>query len=269
VDRCDYLLRDAHATGVRYGEYDLPWLLRSLCFVQSPADPGGGAEPASAGQRGLSPPTLGIDGKKGVSALESFVLARYFMFQQVYFHKSGRAAERMVKCILSRALHLVRDGIPLPSMPPALESVAAGDQPSLEDYLELDDQALLVAIHAWERSSDAILADLCRRLRRRDLWKSVELHDTDDASRAEALAKARDIAQAAGLDPNVYVDLDVATDTPYEEDGSLLVGFPRGRPRRPGEVSVVLERLRGATSARTRILFAPELREPMREALIR
>src|SRR6185369_5440975 len=35
VDRCDYLLRDAHATGVRYGEYDLPWLLRSLRFTDA------------------------------------------------------------------------------------------------------------------------------------------------------------------------------------------------------------------------------------------
>src|SRR5262249_7444823 len=33
VDRCDYLLRDAHATGVRYGVFDLDWLLRSLCFA--------------------------------------------------------------------------------------------------------------------------------------------------------------------------------------------------------------------------------------------
>lgn len=257
VDRCDYLLRDAHATGVRYGEYDLPWLLRSLCFVEG------------TGKAGERAPTLGIDGKKGVSALESFVLARYFMFQQVYFHKSGRAAELMVKRILSRALHLVRDGIPLPSLPPAFESVAAGDQPSLGDYLDLDDQVLLGAIHAWERAPDPVLADLCRRLRRRDLFKSIELYDTDEASAAEAHAQAREIAQAAGLDPDVYVGLDVATDTPYSEDGSLLVGFPRGRPRRPGEVSVVLERLQGATIQRTRVLFASELREPMREALIR
>lgn len=257
VDRCDYLLRDAHATGVRYGEYDLPWLLRSLCFVESTG---------AAGERA---PTLGIDGKKGVSALESFVLARYFMFQQVYFHKSGRAAELMVKRILARALHLVRDGIPLPALPPAFESIAAGDQPSLGDYLELDDQVLLGAIHAWERAGDPVLADLCKRLRSRDLFKSVELHETDEASTSEALAKARDIAQAAGLDPDVYVGLDSATDTPYAEDGSLLIGFPRGRPRRPAEVSVVLERLQGATIARTRVLFASELREPMREALIR
>ena len=32
VDRCDYLLRDAHSTGVRYGDYDLPWLLSTLMF---------------------------------------------------------------------------------------------------------------------------------------------------------------------------------------------------------------------------------------------
>ena len=30
VDRCDYLLRDSHMTGVRYGTLDLDWLLQSL-----------------------------------------------------------------------------------------------------------------------------------------------------------------------------------------------------------------------------------------------
>src|SRR5262245_59114366 len=42
VDRCDYLLRDAHATGVRYGEYDLPWLLRSFRLTPPDADASGG-----------------------------------------------------------------------------------------------------------------------------------------------------------------------------------------------------------------------------------
>lgn len=256
VDRCDYLLRDAHATGVRFGEYDLPWLLRSLCFVDG----------AAAGERA---PTLGIDGRKGVSSLESFVLARYFMFQQVYFHKSARASELMIKRILARAIERVKDGVPLPSLPAAFASVAAGEQPSLDEYLELDDGALLHAVHAWEEAQDPVLADLCRRLRRRDIFKTVELYDADEATTTEAHEKARDIARGAGLDPDVYVGLDVATDTPYEEDSSLFVAFPRGRPRRPSEVSVVLERLRGATTARTRILFASELRAPMREALIR
>ena len=255
VDRCDYLLRDAHATGVRYGEYDLPWLLRSLRFADGTTN---GGDPA---------PTLAIDGVKGVSALESFVLARYFMFQQVYFHKSARASELMVKRILARAIALVRDGIRLPSLPPAFGSIAAGEQPTLGQYLDLDDQVLLVAIRAWEDAADPILSDLCKRLRARDLWKSIDLHDADEQAKADALARARDIARSANLDPDVYVAIDVASDTPYSDDGSIFVAFQHGRKRRPTEVSVVLERLNGATCARTRILFPPELRAQMREAI--
>jgi HD superfamily phosphohydrolase len=254
VDRCDYLLRDAHATGVRYGEYDLPWLLRSLRFDE-------GAQPG-----------LAIDGVKGLAAIEAFLLARFFMFQQVYFHKSTRAAEWMIGAILRRALALVRDGTRLPSLPPAFAAVAAGDAPSLDQYLELDDQVLLVAIHEWESAPCPILADLCRRLRARAIFKTVELfgadRDDEGAARATALAGAKEIAQAAGLDPEVYVGIDVATDTPYAEDASLKVMFPKGRARVPSEVSFLLDRLRNETIVRARVIFAPELRDAMREALI-
>ncbi|MBK7156827.1 MAG: hypothetical protein IPH72_34530 [Sandaracinaceae bacterium] len=34
VDRADYLLRDSYMTGVRYGLYDLDWVLRALAFGQ-------------------------------------------------------------------------------------------------------------------------------------------------------------------------------------------------------------------------------------------
>ena len=61
----------------------------------------------------------------------------------------------------------------------------------------------------------------------------------------------------------------MATDTPYADDASLKVMFPRGRARLPSVVSFLLDRLRNETITRTRIIFAPELREAMREALIR
>jgi len=262
VDRCDYLLRDAHATGVRYGEYDLPWLLRSLRFSD-------GASPG-----------LAIDGAKGLSAIEAFILARLFMFQQVYFHKSTRAAEWMIGVILRRAIDLVRDGTRLPALPPALAAVAAGDMPSLGQYLELDDNVLLCAIHEWEGASDPVLADLCKRLRARALFKTVELFSESKGQSAAseqesalapdaALAIAREIAVGAGLDPTVYVGLDVAEDTPYADDESLTVVFSRGRPRRPAEVSFLLDRLRNETVTLVRVIFAPELKSAVREALIR
>ncbi len=265
VDRCDYLLRDAYSTGVGYGQYDLPWLLRSLRFDDS----------ASSGRATSEGPGLAIDGDKGLAAIEAFLLARLFMFQQVYFHKSTRSAEWMIGAILRRAIAQLRDGTRLPSLPPGFAEVAAGDMPSLGQYLELDDQVLLGAIHAWEEGPDPVLADLCKRLRRRALFKTIELFPERDtaegAPRMEPLAAlgiAQEIARAGGLDPEVYVGLDQASDTPYADDDSLTVVFPRGRPRRPSEVSFLLARLRDETITRSRVIFAPELREAMREALI-
>lgn len=272
VDRCDYLLRDAHATGVRHGEYDLPWLLHSLRLSDAPTSAPAGADATSLPRA----PSLAIDGTKGLSAIESFLLARFFMFQQVYFHKSTRSAEWMIGAILRRMLTRLAAGDRIPQVPAAIAAVAGGEVPTLGQYLELDDQVLLGAIHAWESAPDPVLADLSRRLRGRALFKTIELFPEpgegradQDARRDAALQTVRDIARSAGLDPEVYVGVDVAEDTPYAEDASLLVVYPKGRPRRPAEVSFLLDRLRNEVLTRTRILFAPELREAVREALIR
>lgn len=253
VDRCDYLLRDAHATGVPYGRYDLDWLLRALTFAQT---------------NGRDAPPLAIDGAKGIVSLESFVLARLFMHQQVYFHKAARAAEWMICAILRRAATLLRDGNKLPGTLPALAAIAYQGSAPLGDYLELDDAALFFAMHAWESSSDGILADLCQRIRGRSLFKTLELYGTSDVSRAAALATARDLAQKRGLDPESYVGLDVACDTPFsDDDDPLTVLFPHGVAKKPGDVSFLLGRLRGETVTRVRLIFAPELREAVTAAI--
>jgi uncharacterized protein len=75
ADRCDYLLRDSHYTGVSYGVYDLPRLLHCLRVIDGPEGP-----------------ELGLD-LHGVHPLESLLLARYHMFLQVYFHKTPPAFE--------------------------------------------------------------------------------------------------------------------------------------------------------------------------------
>jgi HD superfamily phosphohydrolase len=254
VDRCDYLLRDAHATGVPYGRYDLDWLLRSLTFARSVSE--------------REAPALAIDGAKGIVSLESFVLARLFMFQQVYFHKAARAAEWMIRAILSRAADLIRQGVALPELPAAIGAIAVRRTAPLLDYLELDDGVLFGAMHAWESSSDPVLSDLTRRIRSRSLFKTLELYGMDDAARQEALQVARDIAKRQGLSPKSYVGLDVAADTPFDDhDDPLTVVFPRGDAKKPGDVSFLLGRLRGETVTRARLIFAPELRDAVRAAV--
>jgi HD superfamily phosphohydrolase len=256
VDRCDYLLRDAHATGVGYGAFDLDWLLRSLRL----------AVPTHEDR----PPPLAIDGAKGLPAIESFILARLFMFQQVYFHKASRASEWMLSRIIERAMQVVADGARLNGMPVALTSLAREGEAPLGEYLALDDAVMWVAIATFRDASDPVLRDLSQRLHARRLFKTYELFGDQGTPerRVEVLTVARDVARRAGLEPDVYVGLDVASDAPFDDsEEPLTVIFPRGEPKKPGDVSFLLGRLRGEHLARTRLIFAPELRDAIVEAV--
>jgi HD superfamily phosphohydrolase len=249
VDRCDYLLRDAHATGVNYGAFDLDWLLRSLRFGVSVSD---------------AAPPLAIDGAKGIPAIESFLLARLFMFQQVYFHKTERASEWMLSRILERVGRLTQDGTRLGSTPRAISEIAVTGETSLAHYLALDDATLWVALTTWCDAPDPILADLCRRFAARKLFKTYELfgEQATPAARLEALEKVRDIARQAELDPDIYTGLDAASTVAFDDsEDPLTVVFPNGKSRALSEVSFLLGRLRSERMERVRLVFAPELRE--------
>ncbi len=256
VDRCDYLLRDAHFTGVGYGSFDLDWLLRSFRF----------GEPSAENQA----PPLAIDGPKGLPAIESFILARLFMFQQVYFHKASRASEWLFSQILRRIRQLVLDGTRVSALPNAISQICQQGDAELGAYLELDDPAVWGALAAWQQDRDPILSDLSRRLYSRKLFKTYELYGEQAAphARPHALAVAREIASDAGLDPDVYVGLDAASDTPFDDAHEpLTVLFPGGSARKPGDVSFLLGRLRAEAVERVRVVFAPELRERIVQAL--
>ncbi len=256
VDRCDYLLRDAHFTGVSYGSFDLDWLLRSFRLAQ----------PTAAGQA----PVLAIDGTKGLPAIESFILARLFMFQQVYFHKASRASEMLMTRILGRVRHLVLDGKHVEGAPRALVEMAEQGNTSLESYLELDDALMWTALRRFRSSSDPILSDLAQRLISRRLFKSLELFgdDATEAGRARCLTIAREIASEHGLDPDTYVGLDIPSVAPFDPaQDPVTVIFPDGTERKPGEVSFLLGRLLGQILSRPRLVFAPELRSAIHAEL--
>lgn len=253
VDRCDYLLRDALFTGVSYGHYDLDWLLRSLCFDDTESN--------------SSSPALAVDGAKGIPAIESFVQARLFMFQQVYFHKASRASERLLARILNRATQLLLDGASLGDVPPALLSLIRHGDCSLRDYLELDDPRLWQCLRSWQTAKDPALADLAKRLAGRNLFKTYEFFGpaTDPAWCDEALQRARDIAAHHGFDPDVYVMVDRALLIPYDDSKQQLrVIFPDGASQPLHDVSFLLGRLRGQRLEKVRLLFPAEISDVVR-----
>ena len=77
VDKMDYLRRDSLYCGVQYGTYDLERLIDTLVAIRDPLD----------GEW-----RLGVD-HGGVHALEALVMARYYMFTQVYFNVTGKVME--------------------------------------------------------------------------------------------------------------------------------------------------------------------------------
>ncbi len=256
VDRCDYLLRDAHFTGVNYGRFDLDWLLRSFCLAPE-------SRPGHA-------PALAIDGTKGLPAIESFILARLFMFQQVYFHKASRSSDWLLARILKRVRHRVTAGAKISGLPQAVEELMREGDTSLDAYLRLDDSVMWTALEQFRANEDPVLSDLSDRLLSRKLLKAFELFGDEATSegRQRCLSIAASLCSEAGLDPEYYVGLDVPSALTFDESKDpLTVLFPGGTTRKPSEVSFLLSRLRGQNLSRPRIIYPIEIRPGLVAAL--
>jgi hypothetical protein len=250
VDRMDYLLRDGYHSGVGYGRYDLEWLIHSLRIVESDSDW-----------------EIAIDREKGLRAVESYVLARYYMYQQVYHHKTSRAAGVMLLMILRRAAELLKARREIFATEPLRKLLVAPHELTYREFLELDDVVLAYALREWSRSSDEILADLCCRLLKRRIFKTIEV-DAEAYERLKGELEA--LAHKRGFDPGYYLVLDRAVSDPYidglfrrgEEVGESI--FIVDRERNLYELSEYSELIRAVTNrlvVRDRLCFPEELRE--------
>jgi len=205
VDRMDYLLRDSLYTGARYGNFDIDWLIHSLRIVEVNGDY-----------------ELALDRAKGSRVAEEYVLARYYMYQQVYHHKRSRAAGMMVRKILARAAELLRGGAELFTTEP-LRRLLTEEELTVRDHLELDDVVLMFAIRRWAEGPDPILKDLCRRLLQGRIFATLEL---DRGGYLKLQAELRQLLAERGFAPEYYLEIDSASDNPYTD--AYFVGEQMG-----------------------------------------
>lgn len=197
ADRLDYLLRDNLMTGSGYGDYDLGWLLHALTI-------GGPSR------------RLAVTWK-GVSAVEAYLQSRYHMYRNVYFHKVVRSAEGMVKLALQRARRLaVQDRLPWPPREHVVAKALLGQRLANAEFTDLDDISMLHCFKIWTACDDAPLADLCRGLLFRKLFKVIDLTALDEPAARQALESAQHAIAAAGGDPAYDSFYDQPSDTPYE-----------------------------------------------------
>jgi len=258
VDRMEYLLRDSLCTGVTYGYCDVNWLIHSLRLVEQRDDW-----------------ELALDLRKGLHAAEGYVLARYYMYQQVYHHKTARAADVMVRKILQRASELLHAGYDL-AVTPALKRLLTDPTAlTLEDHLRLDDTVIMTALQQWHESNDSILSDLTRRFWERRLFKTLAM-PLEEFTAWEG--QLRETAARAGFDPEYYLILDRASDDPYtdrylwatrEVGEHIFLVSDSNELIELSQASDVIGALRNKTFSQDRLCFPEELRDSIRALLRR
>lgn len=178
ADRMDYLLRDAFMTGVEYGSYDVDWLINAMRIA-----------PVSAGSIGGVPiHRLCVDGSKGLHAIEQYVLARLFMYLQVYLHRATRATEALIVNIFKLAADLAQQGKLPETTPVAVERMfRTRGNVDIDTYVQLDDFTVINTMSTWVGSGNddcellRSLARMCDALvNRRRPYRCVELKKKAD-----------------------------------------------------------------------------------------
>ena len=193
ADRMDYLLRDSYYTGTNYGNFDLTRILR----VMRPYEHGIAFQ------------------MSGIHAVEDFIVSRFQMYVQVYFHSVSRSMEVILGHLLKlanqlyqseRANHRQRNFQPNYLMPFFDENF------TLDDYLKLDDGVLNTYFLQWVDDEDPILSDLAHRFLDRVPLKSARITDQTRS----LLPELKQLVAEAGFDSEYYTAENDSYDLPYD-----------------------------------------------------
>lgn len=191
ADRMDYLLRDAYFTGTEYGTFDLTRILRVIRPYE-----GGIAFSYS-----------------GMHAVEDYIVSRYQMYVQVYFHKVSRGMEVMLEHLLDRAHELYQDSPEIFAMHSQLLIPFLKEEFTLADYLKLDDGVLTTYFIQWADEADPLLSDLAKRWLNRKPLKSAAF---DEETQLPLIAELKHLVETVGFDPQYYTAINSSYDLPYD-----------------------------------------------------
>jgi putative nucleotidyltransferase with HDIG domain len=188
VDRLDYLERDAYFTGTAYGHVDLDRIMRVLDVK---------------------------DGKivfhvSGIHAIENYLISRYHMYWQVYYHPVSRSYETILEKIYHRVKDLCVQGFEFNADVEALKRIIENPE-DLESYIRIDDFYMNGLISSFTRSKDQILKTLADDFLNRHIWKYL-----DDDITTERQIKA--IEEKYGEDKKYFTAYRTVSNFAYQDD---------------------------------------------------
>ena len=156
VDRLDYLKRDSFYTGVSEGNINTQRILSTLNVLDD---------------------ELVLD-EKGIYSIEHYLVARMFMYWQVYYHKAAVLAENLLIKIMNRAKTLVSQNVKVEASENLKyflyrESSIEATEEDIARFMELDDTDVLQAIKSWKNHEDFVLSYLCKTVINRKFPKII------------------------------------------------------------------------------------------------
>jgi uncharacterized protein len=270
ADRLDYLRRDRMMTGSGAGAIDFDWLMENLRIRAIDFDPGGDE----------SGPLQRVSfclHEKAREAAETFLLARFHLYSQVYLHKATRGIEQMLSALLRGVATAVDAGrfadIGIEEAHPLARFYQSGGEDA-EAYLALDDMVIWGALERISSGSDVAVRTLAKRLRNRELFKCLDIETEFPESAERQRRESRRIEREFAAEMESTVFKDTASVSIYGVVGAddaeaqkRLMILTRNGLREITELSPVVEPLsRGKGRTFTRFFFAdPTARDRARD----
>ncbi|ACU78817.1 HD domain-containing protein [Mycoplasma mycoides] len=178
ADRFDYLKRDSISCGVDYATLDFKWMIRNAFII---------------GDKIVFP-------KKTIYAIESYLLGRYHMYQQVYNHKTSTIFDAMFISWFKRVTDLFNNNYKFKDnrIIELFINVFNNKDIDLDAYLKIDDYLMFDIFKNCSSEKDVILSDLSKRLTDRKLFT---IRDEKLINKTTLINKLNKL----GLDPTYYL----------------------------------------------------------------
>ncbi|MCG8408059.1 MAG: HD domain-containing protein [Phycisphaerales bacterium] len=238
VDRMDYLRRDSLFTGSGYGHFDWHRLINTLELHK--------------GQDG----NLDIVWpEKAKFAIEEYIFARFYMYQNVYLHKTTRGFEKMVEAMWNRAKQLRKDDTDV-LLVPTISAYWDEEKPTVKQYLAIEEFTVLQQIQQWQEHDDRPLSELARRFLHRDRFAMIEAPPLSDGladGREEWEDALKEKVNKAGYPPESFClrdQLKGKYNQPYfpekesdEQSAKNAIRIRESGREQPVEISQLLPRL--------------------------
>lgn len=235
ADRMDYLLRDSYFSATSYGQFDLERILRTMRVRK-----------IDENKKAL------VVKYTGIHSVEDYIMARYQMYWQVYYHPVARSYEAVFIQLFNRLKDIFKDNKEYFSDMKVLIPFLEKNVVSVGEYFKLDENSLLYCCSLIQDKDDEIAADLARRLQNRRLFEYVDYSE-------ENLAQIKNMLKEQNLDEKYYLrveNVEASVYSPYK-GRKILIEQLDGKIVALEKASTIVESITKGETKREGTIFYP------------